>query len=90
LRGALLVFSVATLFVSEAGRLLGPQGVEWAKALGVYLWTSVLVTMSTIAAFKFARAGVPDALRVPRDSRPQLLAARRVGSVNLEISNPEP
>jgi len=46
LRTALVVFAVATLSASEAGRLFGPDGVDWAKGLGVFLWPSVLVTMA--------------------------------------------
>ena len=49
LKAALIVFAVATLLTSEAGRLLGPHGVEWAKAAGAYLWPSVLVTMAAIS-----------------------------------------
>jgi hypothetical protein len=47
-RRALIVFSFATVFASEAGRLLGPDGVDWAKGIGVFLWPSLLVTIAVI------------------------------------------
>jgi hypothetical protein len=50
LTGTLVLFAGATLFASEAGRLWGPFGVEWAKALGPFLWLSVLVTLVTLYA----------------------------------------
>jgi alpha-1,2-mannosyltransferase len=49
-RAALVLFSVATVFVSEAGRVLGPDGVDWAKSAGVFLWPSVLVTVTAIGS----------------------------------------
>jgi alpha-1,2-mannosyltransferase len=49
-KGILTLFAVATLFTSEAGRLLGLHGVEWAKAVGVFLWPSVLVTIAALRA----------------------------------------
>jgi hypothetical protein len=45
-RAALIVFSIVTLGASEAGRLFGPDGVDWAKGAGVFLWPSVFVTMA--------------------------------------------
>jgi hypothetical protein len=50
LKRLLIFFSIATLFASEAGRLFGSHGVEWAKAVGVFLWASVPVTMATLHA----------------------------------------
>ena len=47
-RRALIVFSFATCFASEAGRMLGPDGVDWAKGVGVFLWPSLLVTIAVI------------------------------------------
>jgi hypothetical protein len=47
-RRALIVFSFATCFASEAGRLLGPDGVDWAKAAGVFLWPALLVTIGVV------------------------------------------
>ena len=47
-RRALIVFSFATCFASEAGRLLGPDGVDWAKGVGVFLWPSLFVTIAVI------------------------------------------
>jgi alpha-1,2-mannosyltransferase len=44
----LIVFAVVTPLASEIGRVFGPNGVDWAKALGVYLWPSVVVTAATV------------------------------------------
>ena len=30
--------------------MIGPDGIDWAKAAGVYLWPSVLVTVAVIRA----------------------------------------
>jgi len=51
-RRALIVFSFATCFASEAGRVLGPDGVDWAKGAGVFLWPSLLVTIAVIRPWK--------------------------------------
>jgi alpha-1,2-mannosyltransferase len=45
-RAALVVFAVATVFASDAGRVFGPDGIDWAKSVGVFLWPSVLVTLT--------------------------------------------
>ena len=42
----MIVFAVVSSFASEAGRVFGPNGVDWAKGLGVFLWPSVLVTLA--------------------------------------------
>jgi glycosyl transferase family 87 len=47
-RWALILFAVVTPFASEIGRVFGPDGVDWAKSLGVYLWPSVVVTLATV------------------------------------------
>jgi alpha-1,2-mannosyltransferase len=47
-RASLIAFAVITVFASEAGYLFGRNGVDWAKALGVYLWPSVLVTAAVV------------------------------------------
>jgi hypothetical protein len=44
---AMIVFAVVSSFASEAGRMFGPNGVDWAKGLGVFLWPSILVTLAT-------------------------------------------
>lgn len=49
-RMALIIFSVATFFASDGGKVLGPDGVDWAKAAGVYLWPSVIVTVAVLRA----------------------------------------
>ena len=45
---SLLVFAGVTVWASDAGRLFGRHGVEWAQALGVFLWPSVVVTIAMI------------------------------------------
>ena len=55
-RWALVVFSVVTLFASEVGRVFGPDGVDWAKAAGVYLRPSILVTAMTVITSTALRA----------------------------------
>jgi hypothetical protein len=49
-RQSLIVFAAATLLASEIGRVFGRDGVDWAKAAGVYLWPSVLLTFVTLRA----------------------------------------
>ena len=46
--GADRVRGGASLSASEAGRMFGPDGVDWAKGAGVFLWPSVLVTIAAI------------------------------------------
>lgn len=50
LERTLIGFFCVTLFASEAGRVFGPHGVEWAKAVGVFLWPSVLLTLAIVWA----------------------------------------
>ena len=50
LTGALIVFIIATLFTSDAGRMFGRQGIQWAKAFGVYLWASAVVVTTMVWA----------------------------------------
>jgi len=45
-RAALVVFALVTLSASEAGRIFGPDGVDWAKGAGVFLWPSVFLTIA--------------------------------------------
>lgn len=47
-RVALIAFGVTTVFASEAGKMFGRDGIDWAKAVGVYLWPSVLVTATVL------------------------------------------
>jgi alpha-1,2-mannosyltransferase len=44
---AMIVFALVSSFASEAGRVFGPHGVDWAKGVGVFLWPSILVTLAT-------------------------------------------
>jgi hypothetical protein len=46
----LVLFAGASFFASDAGRVFGPHGVEWAKAVGVFLWPSILVTLAAVSA----------------------------------------
>lgn len=64
-RWALIVFSFATFFASEAGRLLGPDGVDWAKGVGVFLWPSLLVTFAVIRPWTERRDRVAATERLP-------------------------
>ena len=47
-RLSLVSFAVVTLCASEVGRMFGPHGVERAQAAGVFLWPSIVVTITTI------------------------------------------
>lgn len=47
-RISMIVFAALTFFASEAGYLLGRNGVDWAKAVGVYLWPSIFVTAAVV------------------------------------------
>jgi hypothetical protein len=68
-RAALIVFAVITVFASEAGYLFGRNGVDWAKALGVYLWPSVLVTAAVVRTeFEFPRGSRAAAARPSSDA----------------------
>jgi hypothetical protein len=49
-RIALIVFAAVTVFASDLGKIFGPDGIDWAKALGVYLWPSVIVTVAVLRA----------------------------------------
>ena len=44
----LIFFAIAAACASDLGRLFGAHGVEWAKAFGVFLWPSVLLTLATL------------------------------------------
>jgi hypothetical protein len=48
LKWLLIFFAVAAASASDLGRLFGAHGVEWAKAFGVFLWPSVLLTLATL------------------------------------------
>jgi hypothetical protein len=45
----LIFFAIAAATASDLGRMFGPHGVAWAKAFGVFLWPSVVVTLGTLA-----------------------------------------
>ena len=45
----LIFFAITAAGASDVGRLFGAQGVEWAKAYGVFLWPSVVVTIATLS-----------------------------------------
>jgi alpha-1,2-mannosyltransferase len=48
IRAALMMFAVTTVFASDMGRVFGPDGADWAKSIGVFLWPSVLITVIAI------------------------------------------
>jgi hypothetical protein len=61
LKRLLLLFAAASFFASDAGRVFGPHGTEWAKAIGVFLWPSIFVTVAALGAAAHAsRAGGVD------------------------------
>jgi hypothetical protein len=64
-RAALVLFSVVTVLASDAGRVFGPDGVDWAKSAGVFLWPSVLVTVTATGPWANKRRLVAAAERVP-------------------------
>ena len=64
-RRSLIVFSCATVWASEAGRLLGPDGVDWAKGIGVFLWPSLLVTIAVIRPWRDQTGRVVAAEAIP-------------------------
>jgi alpha-1,2-mannosyltransferase len=47
-RWALLAFAALAVLASDAGRIFGPDGVDQARAFGVFLWPSVLVTAAIL------------------------------------------
>lgn len=49
-RWSLVLFAFTTFWASDAGKILGPDGVDWAKAVGVYLWPSMIVTVAVLRA----------------------------------------
>jgi alpha-1,2-mannosyltransferase len=75
-RAALVLFSVATIFASDVGRIFGPDGVDWAKSAGVFLWPSVLVTLSGTGPWvnRHTRVAVAERLPVFRYYSPGLLS----------------
>jgi hypothetical protein len=56
---ALMLFAIVTLGASEAGRIFGPDGVDWAKGVGVFLWPSVLVTVAATCRWRVRRETRP-------------------------------
>jgi hypothetical protein len=64
-RAALVLFSVVTVLASDAGRVFGPDGVDWAKGAGVFLWPSVLVTVAATGPWANKRRLVALSERVP-------------------------
>ena len=63
LRAALIAFAVVSFFASDVSKVFGPNGVDWAKAAGVYLWPSVLVGLALIRAERPSAAA--EANRLP-------------------------
>jgi hypothetical protein len=77
LKGLLVLFAGASFFASDAGRAFGPHGVEWAKAVGVFLWPSILVTVAALsgAAHEFQRSTNPQTPLVCGSSGPRVHGA---------------
>jgi hypothetical protein len=40
---AMILFAATTFFASEAGYVFGLNGVDWVKATGVFLWSSMIL-----------------------------------------------
>jgi hypothetical protein len=40
---AMMLFAATTFFASEAGYVFGLNGVDWVKATGVFLWSSMIL-----------------------------------------------
>jgi len=49
-RVSLIVFAAISFFASDVSKIFGPDGVDWAKAIGVYLWPSTIVAAALIRA----------------------------------------
>lgn len=62
---SLALFAIISLFASEAGRIFGANGVDWAKGLGVFLWPSVVVTVVTMRSPTEARRRIESTERAP-------------------------
>jgi hypothetical protein len=82
-RAAMILCAVAGLFASDAGRLFGRDGVDWAQAAGVFLWPSVLVTYAIVWATTASRlprstANLGDVTAASFES-PRLHAGSRFG-----------
>jgi alpha-1,2-mannosyltransferase len=57
-RWALICFAGSTFWASDAGKMFGPDGVDWAKAIGVYLWPSMILALAIVwAAGKLPAGG---------------------------------
>ena len=54
-----MLFAIATLCASDAGRIFGPDGVDWAKGAGVFLWPSVFVTIAATCRWGARRETTP-------------------------------
>jgi len=63
---ALVIFACASLFASDISRLLGRHGVEWAKAIGVFLWPSVLIVIGLVRVTLLRRQPDDAAVHVAR------------------------
>ncbi|MCC7415709.1 MAG: DUF2029 domain-containing protein [Acidobacteria bacterium] len=90
-RAALVLFAATTLLASEAGKLLGPDGVDWAKAAGVYLWPSMAVTIAvlTASARRGAGAGEPADFERGVGLRDRPEDQEREGGINTDLPRPE-
>jgi hypothetical protein len=55
--GAAIVFFVCTLWTSEAGKVFGRDGIDWAKAFGAFLFPSIALSLAVMTAEAARRAG---------------------------------
>jgi hypothetical protein len=61
---SLIAFAGITVWASDAGRLFGSHGIEWAQAFGVFLGPSVVVTLVTIK-YGGSWTSAPSSLQTP-------------------------
>ena len=54
-RAVLIVFAAVSFLASDVSKVFGPDGVDWAKAFGVYLWPSVVVAVVLLRAVRTSR-----------------------------------
>jgi hypothetical protein len=55
-----------SFFASDVSKIFDPDGVDWAKAAGVYLWPSVLVAIALLRADRSSAAA--ERSRLPESS----------------------
>ncbi|HWF85338.1 MAG TPA: hypothetical protein VG222_10835, partial [Vicinamibacterales bacterium] len=66
LRAALIAFAAISFFASDVSKIFGPDGVDWAKAAGVYLWPSVLVVAVLLRSARYEASSNHEAHEVTK------------------------